>query len=171
MIKANASSVISNLGGGQHGHLGLVVPDAEYNQITGYTYTKPTHPGQLKIKENTPLHKAIIMQESNNEKLNLFCEINAIESAIKSQIVTAINPMYFNELKNNSTATIEHTIARMVMHFFQQYGQVPYHQLQEELKVRNFVYNISDPPIIRFNAIEDLLNLSKAVNIKNCSNK
>ena len=106
------------------------------------------------------------MQESNNEKLNLFCEINAIESAIKSQIVTAINPMYFNELKNNSTATIEHTIARMVMHFFQQYGQVPYHQLQEELKVRNFVYNISDPPIIRFNAIEDLSNLSNAANFE-----
>ena len=45
MIKTNASSVISNLGAGQHGHRGLVVPDAEYNQITGYTYTKLTHPG------------------------------------------------------------------------------------------------------------------------------
>ena len=44
MTKANASSVISNLGGGQHGHLGLVIPDAKYNRITGYTYTKPSHP-------------------------------------------------------------------------------------------------------------------------------
>ena len=84
MIKANASSVISNLGGGQHSQLGLVVLDAEYNRITGYTYTKLTHPGELKIKENTPFHEAIIMQELHNEKLNLFHETTAIESAIKS---------------------------------------------------------------------------------------
>ena len=59
MIKANASCVISDLGGGQHGHLDLVIPDAKYNRITGCTYIKPTHPGHLKIKENTPLHEAI----------------------------------------------------------------------------------------------------------------
>ena len=138
MIKTNASSVISNLGGGQHGHRGLVVPDAEYNQITGYTYTKPTHPGQLKIKENTPLHKAIIMQELHNEKLNLFCETTAIESAIKSQITTASDPIYLKELKNSTKETIEHTIAQIITHLFQQYGQASYHLLgKEEEKVQN----------------------------------
>ena len=101
MIKAYASSVISDLGGGQHGHLGLVVPDVEYNRITDYTYTKPTHLGELKIKETTPLHKAIIMRELHIEKLNLFGETAAIKSAIKSQIVTAINPIY---LRNSKTA-------------------------------------------------------------------
>ena len=71
MIKANASCVISDLGGGQHGHLGLVIPDAKYNRITGCTYIKPTHPGDLNIKENTPLHEAIIMQEVHNKILHI----------------------------------------------------------------------------------------------------
>ena len=118
---------MSNLGGVQHGHLGLIVSDAEYNQIIGYVYTKPTHPGELKIKENIPLHKAIIMQELYNEKLNLFRETAAIKSAIKSQIVTAINPIYLKELKNITTETIENTIAQILTHLFQRYGQVPYH--------------------------------------------
>ena len=49
MVRANASSIISDLGGGQHGHIGLVIPDAEYNRITGYIYNKPSHPGDLKF--------------------------------------------------------------------------------------------------------------------------
>ena len=110
--------MINNLGGGQHGHLGLAKSDAEYNQITGYTYTKPTHPGEMKINKNTPLHEAIIMQELHNEKLNLFHETAVIECAIKSQIVAAINSIYLKEFKNSTTETIEHTI---VTHLFQQY--------------------------------------------------
>ena len=86
MIKANASSVISNLGGGLHSHLRLVVPDAEYNQITGYTYTNPTHPGELKIAENIPLHKAIIMQELHNEKLDFF--MTPLQSKVQSRVIS-----------------------------------------------------------------------------------
>ena len=52
MIKANASSVISDLGGGAHGHLGLVLPSSEYNNIINTTYIKPEHPGELKIYDN-----------------------------------------------------------------------------------------------------------------------
>ena len=49
--------MIRNLGGGQHSHIGLVMPEEEYNQVTGYTYTKPRHPGELKIEINTPYTK------------------------------------------------------------------------------------------------------------------
>ena len=47
MIKANVSSVISNIGGRAHGHLGLVLLSSVYNNITGTTNTKPEHPGEL----------------------------------------------------------------------------------------------------------------------------
>ena len=47
MIKANASSVASNLGGGSHSHLDLVIPESEYTKITGTIYKKPEHPGEL----------------------------------------------------------------------------------------------------------------------------
>ena len=129
--------MISNLGEGQHGHL----PDAEYNRITGYTNTKPSHPGDLKIAENTQVHKAIIMRNLHNKKLNLFCETAAVESAIKSQILAAIEPIYLKELKNRTTETIEHAISQILTHLFQQYGQVLYHQIHEEKKkCKIFVY-------------------------------
>ena len=89
----------------------MVIPNAEYNRITGCTYNKPSHPGDLKINENTLLHDAIIRIELHNKKLNLFLETAATESAIKSQIVAAIDPIYHNELKNSLTETINHTIS------------------------------------------------------------
>ena len=121
MVKANASSVISNLGGAQHGHLGLVIPDAEYDGIKGYTYNKLSHPGDLKIGKNTPLYEAIIMRELQIKKLNLFREAASIETTTKSQIVAAINSIYLKELKNSTTETIEETISQILMHLFQQY--------------------------------------------------
>ena len=85
MTKANASSMITDLSGGAHGHLELQVPEAKYNNITGSSYAKPTHPSKLKIKENTTLYEAIIIQKLHHEKIKLFHESAAIENALKSQ--------------------------------------------------------------------------------------
>ena len=125
MAKANTSSVISYLKGSLHGHLGLDIPDAKCNKNRGYPYTTPSHPGDLKIAENTPLHEANIMRELQIKKLKLFLETIAIESAIKSQIVAAIDPIYLKELKNSTTETKENTISQILMHLFQEYGQIP----------------------------------------------
>ena len=121
MEQANASSIINSLGGGQHEHLGLVLPDAEWNRITGYTYNKPSYPVNFKLDENTQPHEAFIMRELYNEKLDLFRENAAIESAIKSQIVAVIEPLYLKELKNSTTETIKHTISQILTQIFQQY--------------------------------------------------
>ena len=51
-----------------HGHLGLVISPSEYSIITDtLTYNKPTHLRELKIEENTPLHKAIILCQLYNK--------------------------------------------------------------------------------------------------------
>jgi hypothetical protein len=52
-LKANAQSVYSNLGGGQHGHLGIVLTPAAYGLISNTPYETPTHPGQMTIPPGT----------------------------------------------------------------------------------------------------------------------
>eukprot|EP00591_Stephanopyxis_turris_P011763 CAMPEP_0195511484 /NCGR_PEP_ID=MMETSP0794_2-20130614/3783_1 /TAXON_ID=515487 /ORGANISM="Stephanopyxis turris, Strain CCMP 815" /LENGTH=71 /DNA_ID=CAMNT_0040639083 /DNA_START=51 /DNA_END=262 /DNA_ORIENTATION=- len=36
-LKANASAIATDLGGGQHGFLGLILLDNEYQELTGRT--------------------------------------------------------------------------------------------------------------------------------------
>ena len=43
-LKANASRVTSDLGGGGHGHLGLVLSLREYSMISAIMYARPVHP-------------------------------------------------------------------------------------------------------------------------------
>ena len=52
-VKDNAMSVHTILGGGQHGHLGLVLNAAQYAAIPGtQPYEKSQHPGALDIPNN-----------------------------------------------------------------------------------------------------------------------
>ena len=43
-LKANASKITSDLGGGAHGHLGLVLPPLEYTHVFSVPYAQHPHP-------------------------------------------------------------------------------------------------------------------------------
>eukprot|EP00957_Ditylum_brightwellii_P072573 5515048-Ditylum_brightwellii.AAC.1 len=46
ILEENATLVYSNLGGGAHGHLALVLtPAGHYQQVTGHVFTTPNRPG------------------------------------------------------------------------------------------------------------------------------
>ena len=44
-ISGNAASVASNLGGGRHRHLALMMTSEEYTEQTGFTYVPMHNPG------------------------------------------------------------------------------------------------------------------------------
>ena len=55
-INANAKSIYSNLGGGAHGYLGLVIRGAQYALISNTLFVYSTHPGPLIILDGTTTH-------------------------------------------------------------------------------------------------------------------
>ena len=55
-IKANAKSVYSNLGGGAHGHLGLVLNDTMYALIYTTPFVYLTQPVPLIFMDGTTAH-------------------------------------------------------------------------------------------------------------------
>ena len=62
-LRANTSSVKSDLGGGDHGYLGLVLTNAEYATITATPFVPPTYPATLKITTGTDQVKALNLWE------------------------------------------------------------------------------------------------------------
>ena len=55
-IKGNSKSVDSNIGGGAHGNLVLVLTDVQYALISSTFFVYPTHLGSLIIQESTTAH-------------------------------------------------------------------------------------------------------------------
>ena len=96
-MKTNATSVLSNLGGGAHGHLGLILSAAEYAVIApNIPFVCPAHPGILTIPPNTAHHAAVTMKELHKERLRVFHKVLDIEAALCQQIVAAIDDAYLS---------------------------------------------------------------------------
>ena len=68
-IKANARSVYSHLGGGTHGHLGLVLTAAQYADISNTVFTCPSHPVPLAIPLATTSVQRSTLQDAHIEDL------------------------------------------------------------------------------------------------------
>ena len=52
-LKANASQVTRKLGGGSHGHLGLILTPEEYALVSPTPYICPVHPGLQSIQDHS----------------------------------------------------------------------------------------------------------------------
>ena len=74
-IKANDKAVYSNLGGGAHGHLGLVLTESQYTLISYTPLVYPTHPVPLIILYGTTAHANSDIQIVHTEEVRLFREV------------------------------------------------------------------------------------------------
>ena len=89
-LKANATRVSSELGGGAHGHLGLILTDAEYTNVSPVPYVRPIHPGPLIIPQGTTQHAANALRDAHKRTITLFHTPVDLENALKKQITDAI---------------------------------------------------------------------------------
>ena len=74
-LKANASSVTSNLGDGLHSHLGLMILNpVDYALISQIPFDAPVHPGPLVIVQGTSATMATATHDTHTEAVCLFRE-------------------------------------------------------------------------------------------------
>ena len=98
-LMANAASVTSDLGGGAHGHISLILLDLEYVQIPGtVSCIRPIHLGTLTIVAGSTLYAATDLREDHTIDIKLFREIQDVEKYLIKQVVAAIDPTYLKSL-------------------------------------------------------------------------
>ena len=162
LLKANATSVHSDLGGSQFGHLGLVIDDTTYHNLTGTDCVCPIHPGILLIPQGTAHHEAVRLREEHNENIRLFCETIDVNNALVKQIINIIDADYIKELQNEIISKITKTIPQVLTFLFTRYGEV---NNERVIKVKNFTWTITDPPVVIYNLIDDLDTISEAAGV------
>ena len=162
-LKANATSVTSDLGGGANGHLGLVLTPAEYTTVSATAYNRPVHPGPLVIAPGTAQHEATRLRTDHKEAIRLFRETIDVEKALIKQIVAAVEPKYLKNLRDANSNAINVPVHAVLTHLFNRYGEVNADTLMDiEDKTKVMEYNLVDPLIVVFNEIEELSRLGTA---------
>ena len=64
ILKSNARAVSSDLGGGAHGHLGLILSPQEYALVSPMPYVFLDHPSNFNLQQTTKADLAMIEWEA-----------------------------------------------------------------------------------------------------------
>ena len=110
--------------------------------ISNAEYHRANRPGQYIIPAGTTQHMARTISDQYTEHMRSFREMIRVENALKQQIVAAVEPQYLLALRNSTTGKLNGTIAEIIKHLFQVYGQVtPQTLFKQEQKVQQMTYD------------------------------
>ena len=163
-LRANASSVDSDLGGGDHGYLGLVLTDAEYLAIPtvhGTPFVPPAHPGPLVIPPTANAVQAVQAKESHQDQVRQYRECNHVEKALLKHLQNSLEPKYLEAFVDEDTALLSTDIPTILDHLTNRYGQVTSGEVQQFLgEVLKTPYTPAEPLVMVWNPIQKLKKLA-----------
>ena len=125
-LKVNAQTVPSTRGGGNHGHLGLVLSAVDYQLITLTPFILPINPGDftLPLNVNLTMNQITVLKENHISQREQYEKVSAVEAALKQFLVEAIHSDYLLEIRNSTTQMLEGSIPIILEHLFAAYGNL-----------------------------------------------
>ena len=160
--KANAASILSSLGGGAHGLLGLGLYLATYHKIMVSQFIRTNNPGAL------PQHvtvTAVVIGEQirqHKEELCIFRQVENSDLALKSQLIDVFDKTYFRGLRNRHTGFSGVSYFRMISHLYVNYGTITAVDLIENERRMDTPFNQSGAIETYFDPIEDAVEFVEA---------
>jgi hypothetical protein len=131
-IKENAASITSLRGGGNNGHLGLVISAASYANESAVPYVPAVYPGIQPTYPNanpTQFQIAEAVRE-HEEALREWYEIEALTKALKKQITAAIDEPYLRSVRVG-TGLNNVPVIDILNHLFTNYGRLTEKELTD----------------------------------------
>ena len=124
-LKANAASIPTTLGGGNHGYLGLIFSPAAYATIAATHFIEPIYPGQHpNIPAGTsPANTSTIIRR-HTEDLRQWREFKNVNTALKNQLLSALDDIYIRALKDSHVGYMNQSIRTILQHLFDNYGNI-----------------------------------------------
>eukprot|EP00957_Ditylum_brightwellii_P140248 10686110-Ditylum_brightwellii.AAC.1 len=133
VLNENALSVASTLGGGQHGHLGLVISKQLYLTLTGHHFVEPTSPGSnatIPPGILSPVHIDKIVR-SHTEAKRIWLDYNATDKALQKQLLNSFEDTYFEAKKDKNSDFLGISTKELLDHLYFTYAQLTPEQLAE----------------------------------------
>jgi hypothetical protein len=156
-LKINAASIPTTLGGGQHGHLGLVLSPATYLIVANIAFDcPPANPG---IHPHIPPgFTAAQIQEINRQHqagVKTWKEYNNTDTALKNLLIQAIDDQFIKSLHNRNTGYVTSTTWHILDFLYTNYDNITPAELLANTERLQEPYNPSEPIESLFTHFED----------------
>jgi hypothetical protein len=144
------------------GHLGLIVSDAAYAIITptgdngSIIWTNPTTPGRAPIvlDQGTAAQFSAV-RHSWDESLLTYRTFNAVQQALKKQIITVFETMYLDIFIEDMVGFANITAQEMIDHLFLTYGNITAVALEKKIEQMRKAWDPQKPVETLFKQIQD----------------
>jgi hypothetical protein len=156
LLITNVMSVSSYVGGGLHGHLGIIMTNEEYFSIAADVFPVPKNPGASAevvvgmtaavIAELTRLHK---------EATQVYHTYHNVDQAIKKLILEAFDDVYLNALSDEVVGYANCTSLDLLTHLLTFYAMIAPTQLTQKYERLNTLYDPNQPIDTLFQQIQD----------------
>ena len=145
-LNANAASIFTNLGDGQHGYLRLTVSDAQYNSVSAVPFVAPVNPGAtVTYPFNATSARTRQADDAHDKAYRLFKDYTLADKALKQLFLGAIEEKYYRVLRNDLIGYANVTTRDLIKHFYTGYGDITSAQLADnDVKLRS-VYDPNQP--------------------------
>lgn len=125
LVYGNSAVIISSLGGGQHGHLGLALTPADYAQHSVTPFVRPENPGPHAVFPEAATGPQIAGAERQyNTALRIFMTTENVDIALKNFIFACIHPLYYSALKQPIVGYSRLSALDIITHLKTKYGHI-----------------------------------------------
>ena len=153
-LTAIASSFPSELGGGLHGHAGLVKNDADYEIFApGTPFVVPANPGVYPLG-NIPAAQRGQREAEHKALQTQFQTCIGASKGLKDLILQAVDEDFLLELRAEGIAYLNVTPLQMLTHLRDRWGTMDYVDITSLLAECNTPWNAAEVPTKYFNRTE-----------------
>ena len=166
-LKRNARSVPSTLGGGQYGHLFMVLTPEEWTALPESTpVIPPEDPDPFALQRGTPAVEIAVNQKTHEEEKKKYNKFQALKRILRNQLVSAIQPEYLDPIRCEITDMVNEEVPEIIKFLQNAYGKMSVNEIEEETaRIRNFAYDPTTSINILLTAIQkhaDILKIAGA---------
>ena len=145
-VYANATAAKTSLFGGQNGHLGLVMPDAQYTQRAGVAFQAPAAPGeQAAPAANATQAQILEANRAYNVSVAHFNKYDTTNADLKAQIIEAVPDIYLSPLRDPLMGYTDVSPRDMLEYLDTHHGTIEARHIEENRKTLTEKWNVDEP--------------------------
>ena len=151
------ASIPTALGGGNFGHVGVIMESTAYSTMTtGITFANPTNPGVYPagLAANAAATIRARAEAEHKELINQFETFEGVRQGVKDLILEAVDNEYLIEIEHETLGYLNQTPKQMLDHLLARGGALNFADTKELLTERDGEWNISENPQLYFNRVE-----------------
>ena len=148
------------LGGGNFGHVGIIMEAAAYSTMTaGIAFVNPANPGVYPAGLAAKAAATVRAQAEaeHKELIGQFETFEGVRIGVKDLILEAVDNEYLIEVEHETLGFLNQTPRQMLDHLLARGGALDFADTKELLAKRDGEWNISKNPQLYFNRVEKVV--------------